>query len=99
MSSAIRLRRRQTSRPPASPAMKGRHEMAAHHRKRNRQSSKARRRRAVGLSSTAGAALAFGLTPWATAPPAHADELDAILDPIINSLSAIDPTLAVDATS
>src|ERR1700733_10943718 len=75
--------------------------MAAQHRKRNRQSksSKARRRRAVGLSTTAGAALAFGLTPWATAPPAPGDELDVLLDPIINSLSAIDPTLAVDATS
>src|ERR1700749_2886433 len=73
--------------------------MSGQHRKRNRQGSKVRRPRAVGLSSTAGAALAFGLTPWATAPAAHADELDAILDPIINSLSAVDPTLAVDATT
>ena len=35
----------------------------------------------------------------ASAPAAHADELDAILDPIIASLSAVDPTLAADATS
>ena len=72
--------------------------MAGQHSKRNRKSNKARRR-AIGLSSTAGAALAFGLTPWANAPAAHADELDAILDPIIASLSAVDPTLAADATS
>ena len=33
------------------------------------------------------------------APAANADELDMILDPIINSLASIDPTLAADATS
>ena len=45
-----------------------------------------------------GAVLAFWLGPWGVAPPAHADELDAILDPIINSLSSVDPTLGADAS-
>lgn len=40
----------------------------------------------VGLGSGAGAVLAFGLGPLAAAPPAHADEFDVIIDPIINSL-------------
>jgi len=40
----------------------------------------------VGLGSSAGAVLAFGLGPLAAAPPAHADEFDVIIDPIINSL-------------
>ena len=75
----------------------------ARHRdtKRNRwsRSAKARRRRRVaGLTSGAGAFVTFGLSPLAAAPPAHADVLDVILDPIINSLSSVDPTLAVDAT-
>src|ERR1700761_4573139 len=77
--------------------------MAGEHSKRNRRlkSSKARRRRgrAVGIGTSAGAALAFGLTPWANAPAANADELDAIIDPIISSFASIDPTLAADATS
>src|ERR1700744_848932 len=78
-------------------AMSGRHSS-----KRNQRSIRAkasRRRRAVGLGSSAGALLAFGLGPLAAAPAANADELDAILDPIINSLASIDPTLAADATS
>jgi endoglycosylceramidase len=58
------------------------------------------RRRVVGLGLAAGACLAFGMTPLATAPAAYADVLDVILDPIINSfsnsLSAIDPTLGAD---
>src|SRR5271155_4464229 len=83
--------------------------------KRNQRSSKAkarRRRRAVGLGGSAGAFLAFGLGPMATAPPAHADGLDVIIDPIINSvlssvtaldgLGGIDPSagfgLALPAT-
>src|SRR3984885_6341636 len=77
--------------------------MAGQHSKRNRRSAsskaRGRRGRVVGIGTTAGAAVAFGLTPWASAPAAHADELDAILDPIISSLSAVDPTLAADATS
>src|SRR5260370_39857202 len=67
--------------------------------KGNRRSGKAKaRRRTIGLGGSAGAFLAFGLSPLASAPPAHADVLDSILDPIINSLASIDPTLAVDAT-
>jgi endoglycosylceramidase len=54
------------------------------------------RRRVVGLGLTAGAFLAVGTTPWFTAPAANADGLDAILDPIINSLSSVDPTLGAD---
>jgi len=40
--------------------------------------------------------LAVGTTPWFTARAANADEFDAILDPILNSLSSIDPTLGAD---
>jgi endoglycosylceramidase len=54
------------------------------------------RRRVLGLGATAGAFFAFGLTPLATAPAANADELEMILEPIINSLSGIDPTLGAD---
>jgi endoglycosylceramidase len=54
------------------------------------------RRRIVGVGLTAGAFLAFGMTPLITAPAADADGLDVILDPIINSLSSIDPAMATD---
>jgi endoglycosylceramidase len=54
------------------------------------------RRRVVGLGLTAGAFLAFGRTPLITAPAANADGLDVILDPILNSLSSVDPGLATD---
>src|SRR5271155_5746887 len=69
--------------------------------KRNRRSrnAKALRRAVVGLIASAGAFLAFGMTPLAMTPSAHADEFDLIIDPIINSLSSVDPTLAVDMTS
>src|SRR3984957_20795908 len=62
--------------------------MAQHARKRNRKSRtvKARRRRVVGLGGGAGAFLAFGMSPLAGAPPAHADEFDVIIEPIINSI-------------
>jgi len=75
--------------------------MAGQHSKRSRRSRNAkvrRRGRMAGFGTTAGAALAFGLTPLATAPAASADGLDVILDPIINSLSSVDPTLGVDLT-
>jgi hypothetical protein len=39
----------------------------------------------VGLGSGAGAVFAFDLGPLAAARPAHADEFDVIIDPIINS--------------
>jgi hypothetical protein len=66
----------------------------ARHRttKQNRQSrnAEARRCRVVGLGTSAGAFLAFGLTPRATAPAAHADEFELIIDPIINSVAGVD---------
>src|ERR1700722_13616399 len=63
--------------------------------KRNRRprNAKALRRAVVGLIASAGAFLAFGMTP-----SAHADEFDVIIDPIINSISSVDPMLAVDMT-
>ena len=75
--------------------------MSRHTRsKRNRQSRSAQgRRRVLGLGTGAGAVLAFGLGPWGVAPAAHADGLDVILDPIINSLSAFDPTLGADLST
>ena len=55
--------------------------------------------RLIGWSVSAGAVLAFGMTPLASAPTAHADGLDAIIDPIINSLASLDPVLGADWTS
>src|SRR5947209_19307866 len=69
--------------------------------KRNRQArtAKARRRRVIGLSSGAGTFLAFGLTPWVGVPAAHADGFDVILDPIIHSLSSVDPLSGADVST
>src|SRR5277367_3715041 len=69
--------------------------------KRNRRSRNAKvlRRAVVGLVASAGAFLAFGMTPLAMTPSAHADEFDLIIDPIINSISSIDPTLGTDLTA
>lgn len=39
-----------------------------------------RRNRAVGAAGTVAAFLALGMTPLATAPSAHADELDWVVD-------------------
>ncbi|MGB6209707.1 MAG: hypothetical protein WBF82_22455, partial [Mycobacterium sp.] len=65
--------------------------------KRNHRSRNAKaRRRAVGLSTSAGAFLAFGLGPLATAPAAHADGFELIIEPIINSLASVGPTLGAD---
>jgi Phosphoesterase family len=63
--------------------------MAGHRdTKRNRRSRGAKaRRRVVGLSSGVGAFLALGMTPLAAVPAAHADEFDAILEPIINAIT------------
>jgi hypothetical protein len=63
--------------------------MAGHRdTKRNRRSRSAKaRRRVVGLSSGVGTLLALGMTLSATAPTVKADELDAILEPIINSIT------------
>ncbi len=52
----------------------------------------------MSAGSAAGAFLAFGLSPL-TAPQASADGLDWILDPIINSLSSLDPTLGIDLSA
>src|SRR6202042_267971 len=68
------------------------------------------RRRGVGLGAGAGAFLAFGMGPLASAPPAHADVLDVIVDPIVNPLQqamagvgdavlALDPTAGLDAVA
>ena len=43
--------------------------------------------------------MAFGLSTLAAAPPAHADEFELIIEPIINSLSSIDPTLGADLSA
>src|ERR1700735_3767699 len=76
--------------------------------KRNQRSrnAKASRRRVLGAATTAGAFLAFGMYPLASAPAAHADVFDVIIDPIVNSilssitsldaLAGIDPSSALD---
>ena len=63
--------------------------------KRNRRSrnAKALRHVVVGSIASAGAFLPFGITPLA-----HADELDVIIEPLINSLASVDPTLGADMT-
>ena len=79
--------------------------MAQRSSKRNRRSrnEKARRhRRAVGLVTAAGAFLGAAMTPLATAPVAHADEFDLVIDPIINSIagslaSLVDPLAGLDS--
>src|SRR3984957_20429751 len=78
-----------------------------HSGKKNRQTGKGKaRRRALGLGGSAGAFLAFGLTPLAglaSAPQAHADGLDAIIDPILNSIlssvTSFDALLGIDPSS
>jgi endoglycosylceramidase len=57
------------------------------------------RRRVLGVGLSAGAFLAFGLAPLATAPAANADEFDAILDPVLSSLSSVDPGLVAEVSS
>ncbi|HET9874969.1 MAG TPA: hypothetical protein VFQ37_04295, partial [Mycobacterium sp.] len=47
------------------------------------RNSKRGRGRLVGLAAAAGAALTFGLTPLATAPPARAD-VDDVIDQILS---------------
>src|ERR1700755_3265837 len=78
-----------------------------HSGKKNRRSGKGKaRRRALGLGGSAGAFLAFGLSPLAglaSAPQAHADGLDAIVDPIINSIlssvTSFDALLGIDPSA
>ncbi|MFZ0719141.1 MAG: hypothetical protein WAN02_33820, partial [Mycobacterium sp.] len=78
--------------------------MAGQHSKKNRRDKgKARRRATLGLGGSAGAFLAFGLTPLASVPPAHADGLDAIIDPILNSIlssvTSFDALLGIDPSA
>src|SRR5580693_726228 len=81
--------------------------MAGKHSKGNRQAAKAKaRRRALGLGGSAGAFLAFGLSPLASlasAPQARADGLDAIIDPILNSIlssvTSFDALLGIDPSA
>jgi hypothetical protein len=64
--------------------------MAQRPSKRNRRScnGKAHRRRVIGPVAAAGAFLATAMPPLATAPAAHADGFDSIIDPIINSIAS-----------
>src|ERR1700722_16235111 len=77
-----------------------------HSGKKNRSARAKARGRALGLGGSAGAFLAFGLSPLAglaSAPPAHADGLDVIVDPIINSIlssvTSFDALLGIDPSS
>ena len=64
---------------------------------RSRRSKARRRTRVIGLGTSASAFLALGLGPLAAAPAAHADDfgLDSILEPIITSMTNVDPALSV----
>ena len=83
--------------------------MTGRHSKKNRRSARGKakaRRAALGLGGSAGAFLAFGLTPLAglaSAPPARADGLDAIIDPILNSIlssvTSFDALLGIDPSA
>src|SRR3984885_1104201 len=67
---------------------------------RDRRSRKAIERgvgRVIGLSGATSAFVTFSLGPLLSMPAARADGFeDIILDPIISSLSSVDPSLAVD---
>src|ERR1700743_3320075 len=71
--------------------------------KKKRAGKSKTRRAALGLGGSAGAFLAFGLTPLASVPPAHADGLDAIIDPILNSIlssvTSFDALLGIDPSA
>ena len=72
--------------------------MAGSHGKRSRRSQN-RKTAAESDRSKRGRRRVFGVGPepvQANAQAANADVLDAILDPIINSLGSVDPTLAGD---
>ena len=81
--------------------MAGRHHHRGNQRSRNAQAR--RRRRVLGAGTTAGALFAFGMAPLATAPVAHADEFDVIIDPIINSIlssiTSLDALVGIDPSS
>src|SRR6201995_1850160 len=78
--------------------------MSGKHSAKNRRAGEGKTRRAaLGLGGSAGAFLAFGLTPLASVPPAHADGLDVIVDPILNSIlssvTSFDALLGIDPSS
>ena len=64
--------------------MTGRHD--SNRSRRSQSATVHRRRRVLGWGSSAGAIVAFGIGPLAATPAAHADGLDVIFDPIINSI-------------
>ncbi len=75
-----------------------------HGNKRSRRSRAAavRRRRLLGAGTTAGAFVAFGLSPLAHAPTARADELDVIIEPIVNAIAGsvsnvVDPLAGLES--
>src|SRR6202453_1301685 len=81
--------------------------MAQRPSKRNRRPRKEnarRHRRGAGLVTVAGAFLGAAMTPLVTAPVAHADEFDLVIDPIINSIagslaSLVDPLAGLGSVS
>ena len=71
-------------------------------KKQDRQSRRDAAQRAgrfIGLSAAASTFLTFSLSPLVHMPVAKADGEDIIIDQIINSLSAVDPTAALDMSS
>ena len=71
-------------------------------KKQDRQSRRDAAQRAgrfIGLSAAASTFLTFSLSPLVHMPVAKADGEDIIIDQIINSLSAVDPTVALDMSS
>ncbi|MGO9552045.1 hypothetical protein, partial [Mycobacterium sp.] len=55
--------------------------------------------RFISLSAAASTFITIGLSPLVHMPVAKADGEDIIIDQIINSLSAVDPTVALDMSS
>lgn len=72
--------------------------MAGQHRKNESRGTKARQRRtrAIGAGTAVGAFLAFGMTPLAPAPQAHADDFGWLLD--LFEPSAVNPDAGLDLT-
>ena len=79
--------------------------MARHRRSKKQDDCQSRRDgvdrsvRFIGLSAAAGTFITFSLSPLVHMPVAKADGEDIIIDQIINSLSAVDPTAALDMSS
>ncbi|MFZ0718354.1 MAG: hypothetical protein WAN02_29735, partial [Mycobacterium sp.] len=81
--------------------------MAQRPSKRDRRPRKVkarRHRRAAGLATAAAAILGAAMTPLASAPVAHADGFDIVIDPIVNSIanslaSLLEPLAGLDSVS